>query len=190
MPVTAGGLWALIRGCWGELGSPASCRGKGVKPPPIRARGIRRVMVHGQLPSAAHDSGVLSTGTDGELSPRHWPLQEGGEAKSSRARAPCPGNMLLPRALGAFSLLPGHGWPLVLMSKGLGPHLCVYRTWLTPGGDTLRLPPLESEELVSPQAGALGFTQIHRKPGVLKPWQEQACANYNLCSLLTIDLGL
>lgn len=52
------------------------------------------------------------------------------------------------------------------------------------------LPPLESQEQVSPQAGALGFTQAHRKPGVSKPWQERACANYNLHGLLTIDLGL
>lgn len=37
--------------------------------------------------------------------------------------------------------------------------------------------------------GALGFPQTHPKCGVLKPWQEQACANYNLCGLLTLDLG-
>lgn len=53
------------------------------------------------------------------------------------------------------------------------------------------LRPRSTEEQKSVhKPGALGFPQTHPKPGVLKPWQEQACANYNLHSQLTVDLGL
>lgn len=60
-----------------------------------------------------------------------------------------------------------------------------------PCGSPLHVGATQSRGMkVSPQAGAPGFVQTHRKPGVWKPWQEQALTNYNLPSLLTIALEL
>lgn len=102
-----------------------------------------------------------------------------------------------PEPQGCFTLPPGAAW-------GRLPACCHW-----PCGWEVRAPPLslqrhhspvlatpscfhpgEQRAKVSPRPGALVSTQIPRKAGVAKPWQERACANYNPHSLLTRGLGL
>lgn len=114
-------------GLVGRPRNPESPSGNGLKLSPgpgggavtERVQGLMRVTVLGQPPSAAHNSGVLSTGTDGELSPAHRPLLQGGSTsclgnapQSPRAASPCglvpPGAGCPPAAAGPAAGRLGH----------------------------------------------------------------------------------